>query len=120
MAYNDIGDNRKAYDMIQEAYYMQKSILGETDIDTLKSMKELGVIVNQLGYHQEAVNILENCYDMFKKYYGKDHNETISVYSQRILSPYKNRNSSLSEGFHLHYWFPKLQKSYIRPTYIPA
>ena len=44
-------------------------------------MKELGIIANQLGFHQEAVNILENCYDMFKKYYGKDHNETISVYS---------------------------------------
>lgn len=44
-------------------------------------MKELGIIANQLGFHQEAVKILENCYDMFKEYYGKDHNETISVYS---------------------------------------
>lgn len=88
-----MGDYRKAYDKLMEAFRMSESAYGPMDSDTLNYRRELAMCQFYLGNIQAAYQNMMKTYDICLQKYGEYHTVTLKT-SQNLLEIAKEYQKS--------------------------
>lgn len=82
--YWKMGDYKKGYQRMQEAYQAAQSYYGPADMDTLNYRRELAMCDYYLGNVKEAYDTMLRIYDICLLQYGEHHTVTLKT-SQNLL-----------------------------------
>ena len=88
-----MGDYKKAYDKLMEAFRMSESAYGPTDADTLNYRRELAMCQYYLGNIEIAYQNMRKTYEICLHQYGEHHTVTLKT-SQNLLEITKEYQKS--------------------------
>ena len=75
IAYGETGDYEKGAEILRDLYAKSYDRNGEAAKDTLRFKKEYALCISQGGDHLKALELLQECRDVYKNVYGEDESE---------------------------------------------
>ncbi|KAK5290627.1 hypothetical protein LTR99_011028 [Exophiala xenobiotica] len=76
-SYALLGRYREAEEMHRQALDLREKVLGEEHLDTLDSMNNLAIVLQQQGKYKEAEEIHRQALDLREKVLGEEHLDTL-------------------------------------------
>jgi tetratricopeptide (TPR) repeat protein len=79
LAWNSLGDYKKAIECYEKALTILKDTYGETYPNVATALNNLELAWHALGNPKKAIEYLQQAYTIFQKVYGDDHPNTRDV-----------------------------------------
>ena len=95
-----LGKYREAEQMLRSVVEAQERVLGREHIDTICSMHDLGVAMQDQRKHKEAEKIFRQTLKIKEKIRGREHPTTLSTMNSLANSMYYQENNKEAEQMH--------------------
>ena len=76
LAWNDLGETKKAIEYYEQALSIHKEVYGERHPDVATDLNNLGGAWSDLGDVRKAIEHLQRAYEIFREFYGDEHPHT--------------------------------------------